>query len=146
MRVSTVLPSPSRGDREAARDPDTSRPVAPSPEDRSTVVPRNSVVTLKPDRVRPGNRAVLRVEPFVKPFDGVWGVGWDLERLEGSSWDYVGLLKAGRGKEWRAEFFIGHAGGSYEDIGFSGPASIDLKIPKLEAGRYLLGQVQSPWG
>ena len=99
-------------------------------------IAEDTAISVHPARVRVGDRAQLRVERS----RAAWGLPWVLEREEGSVWEWVGNLKAGPGRQWKAEFSIGHAGGSYEDIGFSGPASIDLKIPKLEAGRYRLGQ------
>jgi hypothetical protein len=99
-----------------------------------------SDISVHPARVRVGDRAQLRVDRS----RATWGLPWILERLEeeerDTRWKWVGNLKAGPGKQWKAEFYIGHTGGGYEDIGFGGPASIDLVIPELEAGRYRLGQ------
>ena len=106
----------------------------------SGAVARNSDISMHPARVRVGDRAQLRVARS----RATWGLPWILELLEegegDTRWEWAGNLKAGPGKQWEAEFYIGHAGGAYEDIGFGGPASIDLVIPKLEAGRYRLGQ------
>ena len=99
-------------------------------------IAEDTVISVHPPRVRAGSRAQLRVERS----RAGWGLPWVLERAEGAAWEWVGNLKAGPGRQWKAEFSIGHTGGMYEDIGFSGPASIDLKIPKLESGRYRLGQ------
>lgn len=52
----------------------------------------------------------------------------------------MGLLKAGPGKQWRAEFFIDQGTIGIEDIGFVGPARLPLRIPDLAPGRYRLGQ------
>jgi hypothetical protein len=99
-------------------------------------IARRTALSVQPARVHVGDQAQFSVER--RP--GFWGLGWHLERKGDSSWGWVGNLKAGPGKQWNPEFFIGHPGDGIEDIGFRGPFSLTIEIPKLEAGRYRLGQ------
>jgi hypothetical protein len=99
-------------------------------------IAEHSALSVHPARVQVGDQAQFSVER--RP--GFWGLGWQLERKGDSSWGWVGNLKAGPGKKWKPEFFIGHLGDGVEDIGFGAPFSLTLEIPKLEAGRYRLGQ------
>ena len=98
----------------------------------------DSVVSLTPDRVRSGDSAVLRVERS----PGVWGLAWHLERLEGSTWEWTGGLVAGPGDDREARFYLGPnaANIGVDDLGFTADASIAIEVPKLEPGRYRLGQ------
>ena len=99
-------------------------------------IAEQTALLVHPARVRPGDQAQFSVER--RP--GFWGLGWQLERKGDSSWEWVGNLKAGPGKQWRPEFFIGQPGIGVDDIGFRAPFSLTINIPKLEAGRYRLGQ------
>jgi hypothetical protein len=98
----------------------------------------DSVVSLIPDRVRSGDSAVLRVERS----PGVWGLAWHLERLEDSTWKWIGGLVAGPGDDRDARFYLGPdaANIGVDDLGFTADASIAIEIPKLESGKYRLGQ------
>ena len=123
------------------RDPEPSPPSAQSTTDEPTasepiVVPRNPVVSLKPNRVRPGDRAELRVHRSVG-----YGLAWVLERYEGSTWEWAGVLKAGPGKKWEKKFDLPPLERmDIEDIGLGGPASMLLQMADLPPGRYRLGQ------
>jgi hypothetical protein len=99
-------------------------------------IAEHSALSMQPARVQVGDQAQLNVERGT----GSWGLGWHLERKVDSSWGWVGNMKGGPGNKWKPKFFIGYLGDGLEDIGFSSPFSLPLVIPKLEAGRYRVGQ------
>lgn len=98
------------------------------------------VVSIHPDRVRSGDQAELRItDP-----PGTYGLAWNLGRREGDRWEYVGGYKAGPKEQWegherdRFYFLPEWRNIGIEDIGFQGPASIPIEIPKLDPGKYRL--------
>ena len=98
----------------------------------------DDVVSLNPNRLSVGDRAELRVTRNI----GVWGLAWHLERQEGSSWEWIGGLVAGPGNQWKTRFYLGPGAANLgvDDVGFTRTASIAVRVPKLEPGKYRLGQ------
>jgi hypothetical protein len=98
----------------------------------------DDVVSLNPNRLSVGDRAQLRVTRSI----GVWGLAWHLERQEGLSWEWIGGLVAGPGNQWKTRFYLGPGAANIgvDDVGFTQTASIAVRVPQLEPGKYRLGQ------
>jgi hypothetical protein len=98
----------------------------------------DDVVSLNPNRLSVGDRAQLRVARSI----GVWGLAWHLERQEGLSWEWIGGLVAGPGNQWKTRFYLGPGAANIgvDDVGFTQTASIAVRVPQLEPGKYRLGQ------
>ncbi|MDQ3766387.1 MAG: hypothetical protein M3346_03475 [Actinomycetota bacterium] len=111
-------------------------PSGPSTPEESKEIPPDPVVSLTPDRVTVGERAELAVHRA----PGDYGLDWIFERREGSSWEWIGYLEAGPGNAWKEVFHLAPlSGGDVEDIGFTKPAVMTIKMPQLEPAEYRLG-------
>lgn len=99
----------------------------------SEAPPQENKASLHPPRVEVGERAELRFAPGRHTS----GLRWDVYRFVGALWQWHGILVAGPGYESRFDIApLGNTG--IDDIGFGGSYTMELKIPKLEPGRYRL--------
>ncbi len=98
----------------------------------------DGVVTIRPKRVRPGDRMILVIEDP----PGTYGLDWYLHRKDGSEWTYIGGYRAGPPGQWkdhefnRFYFLPRWKRVGIESIAFDGNDSIDLRVPRLEPGTY----------
>ena len=133
--------SSSRVELTSEPEPDSGAATQPSPTETAEPEPElidDGVVSIRPKRVRPGATMTL----VIRNPPGSWGLGWFLDRKDGSEWTYIGGFRAGPRGQWKDHAFnrfyflpkwrkVG-----LEDVPFDGNDSIDLKVPKLEPGTY----------
>lgn len=93
-----------------------------------------SRVTIRPARLKAGQRAKLRFSPGRR----ISGLRWDLYQLDDGLWQWRGLLVAGPGYESYFDLAPLDPGGGIDDIGFRGTYSVHIRIPKLDPGAYRL--------
>jgi hypothetical protein len=95
-------------------------------------------MSIRPEQASVGELVELRIHRT----PGLYGLDWVIERSKGSAWEFFGVLVVGPGKPWEKERFYLEPNPQVgiNDIGFHGPASIELEIPELEAGMYRLVQ------
>lgn len=112
-------------------------PHEPSPSPSVRLI-GDHVVSIHPERVRPGERAELRItDP-----PGSYGLAWELDRWDGSGWEWIGGYKAGPPDLWEGHkkdrfYFLPEVKKiGIESIGFEVPASTPIVIPQIPAGRY----------
>lgn len=97
---------------------------APAEENRATI---------RPTRLKPGQRAELRFAPRQQTS----GLRWDLYRSEENGlWRWHGLFVGGPGYKPYFDLPPIDPGGGIDDIGFGGVYSMDIRIPKLDPGTY----------
>jgi hypothetical protein len=119
--------------------PVSTRPVASPTAVAASPIPHDDeVVSIRPEQAGVGDLVELRIDRT----PGSYGLHWVIERSRDSSWEFFGHLVVGPGEAWENEKFYlpPNLRGGYADIGFNNPASMELEIPELEAGRYRLVQ------
>ena len=114
----------------------------------------DGVISVRPKQVTPGGTMTI----VVKDPPGYYGLGWNVDRREGSDlagacrvtrpspdcWEYIGGFRAGPEGQWKDHKFNNFYfrpewdNVGLESIAFSGNDSMDLKVPELEPGTYRL--------
>ena len=100
----------------------------------------DGVISVRPKQVTPGGTMTI----VIKDPPGFYGLGWLVDRREGSDVEYIGGFRAGPPGQWKDHEFnrfyflpkwdqVG-----LESIAFSGNDSMDLRVPQLEPGTYRL--------
>ena len=123
-------PSPSES---AESDPEPSQSADSEPD-----LIDDGVVSIRPKWVRPG--ATMTIE--IRDPPDYWGLGWYLDRKDGSEWTYIGGFRAGPHGQWkdhafnRFYFLPRWRNVGLDDVAFDGNDSINLKVPNLEPGTY----------